>query len=77
MQEKKENVEYSWIPKIKKINLRAVNAKGPRSGRMNSAGPFKARTGMYMQIPSRQRRMSSSVADGPEKKSICSAPEAP
>jgi hypothetical protein len=48
---------------IEKINLRTANTKGPHSGQMNLAGPFKARTNLCMKMPSRQRRMSSSVAD--------------
>jgi hypothetical protein len=42
---------------------KSVHLKGPRSGRMSLAGPFKARTRLCLKIPSRQRRMSSSVAD--------------
>jgi hypothetical protein len=48
---------------IGKIDLRVADIEGPRSGRLNLAGPFKARTSMCMEIPSRQRRWSSSVAD--------------
>jgi hypothetical protein len=54
-----------FIPnsEINNRNLRAADSKRPRSGRMNLAGPFKARTGLCLKIPSRQRRMSSIVAD--------------
>jgi hypothetical protein len=38
---------------IEKISLRAANTKGPRSGQMNLAGPFKARTNLSMKMPSR------------------------
>jgi hypothetical protein len=48
---------------IEKINLRVASTKGPHSGQMNLAGPFKARTILCMKMPSRQRRMSSIVAD--------------
>jgi hypothetical protein len=44
----------------------------PRNGQMNLGRPFKAGVGGMMNHASRQRRLNSTVANDPEKKSILS-----